>query len=100
VETDFSAWGRFNRGWAARAARGSGVAGGPERTRTTYFYETGVWNPFGSTWGAPFPPAKTCTIPEPSPTPLPSGSPGPSGPPPSGDPGPGPGNGNGNGNNP
>jgi len=70
VESEFPAWGTFNRGWLARAARGSGVSGGPEKTRTTYFYESGVWNPFGSTWGAPFAPGSTCEIPEP--TPLPS----------------------------
>jgi membrane peptidoglycan carboxypeptidase len=70
VESEFPAWGKHNRNWISRAARGSGVSGGPEKTRTTYFYETGVWTPFGGTWGAPFAPADTCEIPEP--TPLPS----------------------------
>jgi peptidoglycan glycosyltransferase len=83
VESEFPAWAKYNRGWITRAARGSGVSGGPERTRTTYFYETGVWNPFGRTWGAPFPPKDTCEIPEPSPTPPPSESPLPSDVPPS-----------------
>ncbi len=78
VESEFSSWAKYNQGWISRAARGSGVAGGPERTRTTYFYESGVWNPFGSTWGAPFPPRKTCKIPEATPTPLPSEEPSPS----------------------
>ncbi|MFH1475583.1 MAG: transglycosylase domain-containing protein [Chloroflexota bacterium] len=97
VESEFASWGKYNRGWLARAARGSGVSGGPERTRTTYFYGSG-WYPFGRTWGAPFAPTKKCEIPAPSPTPIPSDSPGPSDslppaetPPPS--PTPGPGNG-------
>jgi hypothetical protein len=77
VESEFASWGPFNRGWLARAATGSGVAGGPERTRTTYFYETGVWNPFGRTWGAPFAPTELCEIPAPTPDPFPFGTPGP-----------------------
>ncbi len=79
VESEFPSWGPANRNWLARAAQGSGVAGGPERTRTTYFYETGVWNPFGRTWGAPFAPTEMCEIPAPSPSdwpwPFPSESP-------------------------
>jgi membrane peptidoglycan carboxypeptidase len=72
IETDFPGWKTFNDGWIARAQRGSGVAGGPEKTRTSYFYETGVWNPYGLTWGAPFPPSKTCDLFVPSPSPAPS----------------------------
>ncbi len=75
VESEFASWGEFNRGWLARAAHGSGVAGGPERTRTTYFYESGVWNPFGSTWGAPFAPTELCEIPAPTFEPFPPGFP-------------------------
>ena len=41
--------------WGARAARGSGVRGGPKGTRTAYFYN-GAFAPFGRTWGAPFQP--------------------------------------------
>ena len=70
VESEFPAWGKHNRNWITRATRGSGVAGGPEKTRTTYFYETGVWTPFGSTWGAPFAPKDLCEIPEPTPLPT------------------------------
>jgi penicillin-binding protein 1A len=77
VESEFAAWGKYNRGWLARAEKGSGYAGGPERTRTTYFYESGVWNPFGSTWGAPFAPTELCEIPLPTPEPFPLGSPWP-----------------------
>ena len=75
VESEFPAWKKYNNGWLARAARGSGVSGGPERTKTSYFYEYYGWTPFGKTWGAPFPPKKTCEIPAPSPTPIPSESP-------------------------
>ena len=75
VESEFPSWGKYNQGWLARAAKGSGVAGGPEKTRTTYFYESGVWNPFGSTWGAPFAPTELCEIPLPTPEPFPSETP-------------------------
>jgi membrane peptidoglycan carboxypeptidase len=71
IEADFPGWKTFNDGWIARAQRGSGVAGGPQKTRTSYFYETGVWNPYGLTWGAPFPPSKTCDLFVPSPEPSP-----------------------------
>jgi membrane peptidoglycan carboxypeptidase len=77
VESAFTSWGKYNRGWIARAQRGSGVAGGPERTRTTYFYETGVWNPYGSSWGAPFAPTDLCEIPALTPEPFPFWTPGP-----------------------
>ena len=78
VESSMSAWQAADRAWAARAARGSGVLGGPGpiKTRTAYFYN-GAFRPFGSTWGAPFAPSKTCstTPPSPSPSGLPSGPP-------------------------
>jgi len=78
VEADYPQWRKFTNGWIARARSGSGVAGGPEKTRTTYFYEPS-WKPFGSTWGAPFPPTATCDIfvPSPPPSVVPSASPGP-----------------------
>jgi len=70
VESNFPNWQRANRGWAARAARGSGVRGGPEGTRTTYFYN-GEFRPFGSSWGAPFAPSRKCPLaPEPTPPPI------------------------------
>ena len=78
VESSMSSWQAADRAWAARAARGSGVLGGPGpiKTRTAYFYN-GAFRPFGSTWGAPFPPSKTCSTvpPSPSPSGLPSGPP-------------------------
>ncbi len=70
VESNFPNWQRANRGWAARAAKGSGVRGGPEGTRTTYFYN-GQFHPFGNSWGAPFAPSKKCPLaPEPTPPPT------------------------------
>jgi membrane peptidoglycan carboxypeptidase len=101
AESEFSSWGKYNRDWVARAQRGSGVAGGPERTRTTYFYETGVWNPFGKTWGAPFAPTELCEIPLPTPEPFPSDLPWPwESLPPGETPTPGPGDGGGAGGGP
>ncbi|MGH2466182.1 MAG: transglycosylase domain-containing protein [Candidatus Limnocylindrales bacterium] len=67
VEAAVPAWQAADQAWAARAARGVGVAGGPERTRTMTFYDPG-FHPYGNGWGAPFPPTKTCPL-TPSPTP-------------------------------
>jgi hypothetical protein len=61
VESNFPAWQRANANWGARAARGTGVRGGPKGTRTSYFY-TGSFTPFGRTWGAPFKPTALCPI--------------------------------------
>jgi membrane peptidoglycan carboxypeptidase len=61
VESKYPNWQRANRGWAARAAKGPGVRGGPEGTRTSYFYSNG-FAPFGRTWGAPFAPSKKCPL--------------------------------------
>ncbi|MEO8462783.1 MAG: transglycosylase domain-containing protein [Chloroflexota bacterium] len=59
VEPRFPSWQQFTQGWAARAAIGSGVAGGPLKTRTTYFY-LNSFAPFGRTWGGTFPPTEVC----------------------------------------
>jgi membrane peptidoglycan carboxypeptidase len=61
VEANFPNWHKANQGWAARAAKGSGVRGGPKGTRTSYFYG-GSFAPFGRSWGAPFAPTKTCPL--------------------------------------
>jgi len=79
VESNFPVWQKANAAWGARAARGSGVGGGPKGTRTSYFYN-GAFAPFGRTWGAPFAPTKMCPIAAPPtycdpfgpPTPIPS----------------------------
>ena len=59
VESDHPNWQQANAEWGARAARGAGVRGGPEGTRTSYFYNNS-FAPFGRTWGAPFAPTQTC----------------------------------------
>ncbi|MEP6638518.1 MAG: penicillin-binding transpeptidase domain-containing protein, partial [Chloroflexota bacterium] len=61
VETNFPAWQRANLNWGARAARGSGVGGGPKGTRTSYFYSNS-FAPFGHTWGAKFMPRQLCPL--------------------------------------
>ncbi len=69
VESNYPAWQKANRNWAARAARGAGVRGGPEATRTSYFYNNG-FVPYGRSWGAPFAPRTKCPL-APPPTPPP-----------------------------
>ena len=61
VEADWPDWQKANRNWAARAARGTGVRGGPEGTRTSYFYNN-AFAPYGRTWGAPFAPREECPL--------------------------------------
>jgi hypothetical protein len=61
VEANFPAWQKADIAWAARAARGSGVGGGPLGTRTSYFYNN-QFAPFGRTWGAPFAPRALCPL--------------------------------------
>ena len=50
VESSHDDWMRYNNGWLKRAERGAGVRGGPENTRTAYFYN-GLFNPYGRSWG-------------------------------------------------
>ncbi len=78
ADTGWPNWQKYDRGWAARAARGVGVRGGPKGTPTAYFGFGGFF-PFGATWGAPFAPSKKCPIGGPEPSPSPSESPFPSG---------------------
>ncbi|HEX6869231.1 MAG TPA: transglycosylase domain-containing protein [Candidatus Limnocylindrales bacterium] len=61
VESNYPNWQKANANWGARAARGSGVGGGPKGTRTAYFYN-GAFAPFGRTWGARFAPTKLCPL--------------------------------------
>ena len=61
VEADHVNWQLANADWGARAAEGAGVRGGPEDTRTSYFYNNS-FAPFGRTWGAPFAPTELCPI--------------------------------------
>jgi hypothetical protein len=69
VEAAYPIWQKYNRGWIARAARGQGVPGGPEGTRTSYFYD-GAFQPFGPGWGGGFAPSKVCEPLPPSPPPC------------------------------
>lgn len=71
AESGFKTWQRADAAWQARAARGAGVTGGPERTYTAYFYGSGygiAWFPFGRSWGGAFAPTKKCPIGPPPPT--------------------------------
>jgi hypothetical protein len=50
VETPYDTWMKADSDWLRRAERGPGVAGGPNHTRTAYFYNP-VFHPYGSSWG-------------------------------------------------
>lgn len=94
VEQQFPQWQPYTQEWAARAAKGPGVIGGPDNNRTSYFYNA-FFTPFGATWGGKFAPTQTCSpvqqcnpgggqgggppgaTPGPCPTPGPSGTPQP-----------------------
>ncbi len=67
AESGFPAWQKADAAWQARAARGSGVAGGPKHTRTSYFYGGGFY-PYGTSWGGSFAPTKKCPTAPPPPT--------------------------------
>jgi peptidoglycan glycosyltransferase len=88
AESEHESWLRANRNWISRARRGAGVAGGadPDRPTSTAFFYQSWFQPFGASWGAPFPPTESCDAapspsPSVSPTALPSPSATPSGPP-------------------
>ena len=91
VETGHDTWMKANENWINRAQKGPGTRGGPNGTRTSYFYN-GAYKPYGSSWGAlvvghgcgqptpspsciPLPtPDASGVIPSVEPTPTPSGS--------------------------
>ena len=93
VDTSNPGWQKYDAIWTARAQQGVGKRGGPGNGVTMYFYQTGFWTPFGTTWGAPFAPTTYCTqntgtpppspseTPTPSPTPTPEPTPPPTAPP-------------------
>ena len=68
AEPGFPQWQKYTQEWAARAARGVGVRGGPKRTRTMYFYNLS-FHPFGATWGGKFKPTEVCSALVPCPPP-------------------------------
>ena len=60
VDSGFPAWQKADQDWIDRAKRGAGVRGGPAKgtkTATAFFYEGG-FQPYGASWGAPFPPGR------------------------------------------
>jgi membrane peptidoglycan carboxypeptidase len=75
-ENQFPEWMTADRDWLRRAAKGPGTVGGPERTRTAYFYN-GAFRPFGGSWGALV--SAGCGSPSPSPSCIPLPTPDASG---------------------
>jgi membrane peptidoglycan carboxypeptidase len=67
AESGFKSWQKADAAWQARAAKGPGVAGGPKRNRTAYFYGGGFY-PYGRSWGGSMPPSKRCPIAPPPPS--------------------------------
>ncbi len=77
IETRFGNWMEADRNWIKRAQRGPGTAGGPNRTRTAYFYN-GSFRPYGASWG-PVVSGEGCGSPSPSPSCIPLPTPDASG---------------------
>jgi membrane peptidoglycan carboxypeptidase len=76
-ESRFSNWLAADRDWLRRAETGVGTAGGPDRSRTSYFYN-GRFQPFGKSWG-PLLGGEGCASPSPSPSCIPLPTPDASG---------------------
>jgi membrane peptidoglycan carboxypeptidase len=82
AESHTDSWNRAVRGWIKRARNGPGQGANvarDKRTFTAYFFEP-YYQPYGPSWGGPFPPARSCrTAPaeEASPSPSPELSPTP-----------------------
>jgi peptidoglycan glycosyltransferase len=76
LEHRFENWMAADRDWIRRARRGPGTVGGPDRTRTVYFYD-GSFTPYGRSWG-PLLGGGSCATPSPSascvPVPTPDAS--------------------------
>jgi membrane peptidoglycan carboxypeptidase len=66
-ERNYPDWLAADEAWLARAERGPGVRGGPENTRTSYFYNNG-FNPYGRSWGPLLGGGEGCATPSPSPS--------------------------------
>ncbi|MEJ7749645.1 MAG: transglycosylase domain-containing protein, partial [Candidatus Limnocylindrales bacterium] len=58
-------WIAADRDWISRARRGPGTVGGPDGTRTSYFYDSG-FSPYGKSWG-PLIDGARCATPSPVP---------------------------------
>jgi membrane peptidoglycan carboxypeptidase len=63
-EADHDNWMAADREWLRRAERGPGVRGGPNDTRTAYFYNA-LYMPYGHSWG-PLLGGGSCQTPAPS----------------------------------
>jgi hypothetical protein len=78
AEAHTGSWNDAINGWIKRAQKGEGVGASvspTKRTFTAYFFEP-YYQPYGRSWGGPFPPAKSCRqAPLASPSPEPSESP-------------------------
>ena len=76
-EGRFNNWLTADRDWLRRAEIGAGTAGGPDKSRTSYFYN-GRFQPFGASWGPVFG-GQGCASPSPSPSCIPLPTPDASG---------------------
>ncbi len=65
-EDEHAAWLAADHGWLTRAEHGPGTRGGPQDTRTSYFYN-GLYTPYGRSWGA-LVGGEGCAQPSPSPS--------------------------------
>jgi membrane peptidoglycan carboxypeptidase len=72
-ESQHPNWLKADLDWIKRAERGPGVAGGPNRDRTAYFYNGSV-SPFGRSWG-PLVSGHGCSAPSPTTTCVPGPTP-------------------------
>jgi hypothetical protein len=62
AEKDFPTWNDAVQGWVRRARRGTGVGANVSPAKTTYtayFFEP-YFQPYGQSWGGPFPPTRSC----------------------------------------
>ena len=76
-EAKYPNWLKADKDWISRAQRGPGVAGGPNRSRTAYFYN-GAFTPYGHSWG-PLVTGHGCAAPSPTTTCIPGPTPDASG---------------------
>jgi penicillin-binding protein 1A len=78
AEAHTKSWNDAVKGWVKRARKGVGVGANVSRsktTRTAYFYAP-YYQPYGASWGGPFPPTKSCRkLPKDEPSPEPSQEP-------------------------
>jgi len=80
AESHTRSWNDAIGGWIKRARSGAGVGANVARSKTTYtayFFES-YYQPYGQSWGGPFPPTKSCRkMPKVDPSPEPTEEPTP-----------------------